>query len=730
MEALLNVFVTGSKGFETQLFHEVRAIVTEGQVHKRYGGIEVKAGLEQAYRLCLWSRLGNRVFLELSQFKADSEQALYEAVREIDWSEHLDASRTLAVSASVSSSNITHSQYAALKIKDAIVDQFRDRDGRRPSVSKEQPDVAIHLLLHKNKATLSLDLSGESLHRRGYRLQHGGAPIKEHLAAALLAHSGWPEHWQQSTLVDPLCGSGTFVIEAALWAANQAPALKRRYFGFLGWLQHDPALWQQFLEQARQQIVAPEAVVALGFDIDKRSIQIAQDNAHRAGVSAWVRFETRALAQFSMPDSQQFELISNAPYGERIEAQQGLPQLYQSFGKILRRYPATRLHLLTGNQGFVHRLHRVEADSKAVRNGPIDCRWYRFNAVTEAQGLSEKAPSIAQSSIVEELLNRLRKNHKNLQKWLKQNQIHCYRLYDADLPEYAFALDCYAHADQPERVWYYLQEYRAPKSVDASRAEERLDRARLTVQYGFKISDHDLAVTQRQRQSGSAQYRKRSEQRTTRIVSENGADFVINTADYLDTGLFLDHRLLRRQIRDQSQGKRVLNLFCYTGSFSVMAALGGASYVLSIDMSRTYLDWADENLSLNGFDDGNRYALIQADILQWLARPGREAKGGFDCIILDPPSFSNSTRMQQEMDLQRDHAQLIEPCLRLLRPEGELYFSTNKRKFVLDAALAEKYQVEDISAATIDRDFQRRADIHRCWKLQNKPRSKLSLSKK
>jgi len=730
LAALLDLFVTGSKGFETQLFHEIRSIVTEGQVHKRYGGIQVQGSLEQAYRVCLWSRLANRVFLSLTQFKCDSEQALYEQTRLLNWGQHLDPSRTLAVSASVSSSNLSHSQYVALKIKDAIVDQFRANTGLRPSVDKDQPDVAIHCLIHKNKATLSLDLSGESLHRRGYRLQHSGAPLKEHLAAALLAHSGWPER-QDNLLIDPLCGSGTFVIEAALWACQRAPGLKRRYFGFLGWRQHDEALWQALLEEARDRVIEPQTFVAQGFDVDARSIHIANENAQRAGVAKWVAFAPRALAQFAYEGERPFELIGNAPYGERIEAQEGLPALYQTFGRILDRFPTTRLHLLSGNQGFMHRLRRVESVSKPVRNGPIDCTWYGFEP-SESAGQAETPPAldaIPEQAVVPELFNRLRKNQKNLQRWAKKNDIFCYRLYDADLPDYAFALDRYAHAAQPERVWYYLQEYKAPKSIDPKVAEERLDRAGLTVQKAFVVPERDLAVTQRQRQSGSSQYRKRDDRRATRVVSESGVELVINTADYLDTGLFLDHRPLRRRVLSESRGKRVLNLFCYTGSFSVMAAQGGAESVLSVDLSKTYLDWADENLSLNGFENRQQYALLQADILQWVQRPGREAKAGFDIVVLDPPSFSNSSRMHDELDLQRDHARLIEPVMRMLRADGVLYFSTNKRKFKLDAALQQQFEVSDISPDTLDPDFKRRPDIHRCWRVQNKARAKLFLKK-
>ncbi len=252
-----NLFVTGHKGFETSLLHEVRDILAELELVpvKAYGGLECSGGLDAVYAICLYSRLANRVFCELARARTPDEDALYEAVSAVDWSEQLRADDSIAVSATLSRSRLKHSHFVALKTKDAIVDQFRTATGRRPSVDPQNPDLRIQVHIHRDQARISLDLSGGSLHRRGYRLEHGGAPLKEHLAAAILHRAGWNFAVAGSgQLLDPMCGSGSFAIEAALIASNRAPGLTRERHGFNGWRQHDAQRWQGFLEAARDRI--------------------------------------------------------------------------------------------------------------------------------------------------------------------------------------------------------------------------------------------------------------------------------------------------------------------------------------------------------------------------------------------------------------------------------------------------------------------------------------------
>lgn len=722
------LFVTGHKGFETLLFHEVRELMSgiDAKLSKTYGGIEIRAGLEAVYRLCLHSRLANRVFCELAHCRAQTEAELYGAAYQVEWERHFDERSSIAVDASVSRSKLDHGHFVALKTKDAIVDRFRDRSGSRPSVAKNRPDIRIHLHLHRDRATISLDLSGESLHRRGYRLQHGGAPLKEHLAAALLAQSGWDrEQAAKSRLVDPMCGAGTFAIEAAMIAARVAPGLGREYFGFLKWSWHDPGLWQRCLDTARSQVEARPAAEIFASDYDAKTLELARQNAQRAGVSGSIEFSHQQVAELDLPPGDRETLvICNPPYGRRLQSDSGLAQLYAELGAAVSRLAPARLAIISANPDLLHRLQLHRLQRKPVRNGPLDCLFALFatpDVPLPASGETAAAgrPAAAAEDIVLPLKNRLRKNARHLQRWAKRNQIGCYRVYDADLPEFAFALDRYQSEVSPEQAWFHLQEYRAPASIDADKASYRIELAQAAVCEVFEIPRDQLFCKTRSRQRGAEQYRKQDSRNEFFRVREGAASLLINLSDYLDSGLFLDHRPMRERIYREAAGKTLLNLFCYTGAAGVQAGLGGARAVLNVDLSSTYLDWARENHAINGLDDEARYRFLRADILELLEKPERFGlNAGYDLIFFDPPSFSNSSSMQKTLDIQRDHVTLIPQAMRLLAADGLLLFSTNKRGFRLDQAIGRAFAVEDISAAMLPEDFKRNPGIHRCWEIR------------
>ena len=731
---MLHLFITGHKGFETALFHEIRDIVADtGHCNKVYGGVEVKGQLETAYRIALHSRLANRLYLQLANFKADNEEALYQGIYAVDWSRHLDARASLAVSTTLSRSNINHSHYAALKVKDAVVDWFRNNHGSRPVVQKERPDLHLHVNIHQNKATLSLDLSGEPLHRRGYRLAHAGAPLKENLAAALLVQAGWKASSHvESSLLDPMCGSGTFVIEAAMVSAGMPPGLNREYFGFLGWKQHQPEIWAACRAQAKQEIDLEPDCELVGLDNDPRAIRIARENAERAGVSELVRFEVRDIEQLDAEGLSRPPLvILNPPYGERLQAEQGLSVLYQSMGRRFRelaqRHPQTRVHIISANPDLLYRLRMNRYYKKAVNNGPLKCVFASFDAPAEKTEPPAKPvparPAVELSSVEgQSLLNRLRKNDRHLAKWARRNDVTCYRVYDADIPEFSFALDRYASSVDPQRVWYHLQEYQAPKTIDEDVAAQRIELAQRVVSDCFAVPVGDLYCKTRQRQRGRDQYEKQDKQGERFAVREGDAELLVNLSDYLDTGLFLDHRITRQMVREQTRGKSLLNLFCYTGSVSLQAAIGGASLVTSVDMSKTYLDWARENFEHNGLEVNDKYDFVLADCVDLLKNPRKyQIRREYDAIFLDPPSFSNSKKMRETLDVQRDHRDMILQASLLLATDGVLYFSTNRRGFKLDPALSERFAIQDLSAQTLPEDFRRNPRIHQCWVIQRRP---------
>jgi 23S rRNA (guanine2445-N2)-methyltransferase / 23S rRNA (guanine2069-N7)-methyltransferase len=683
--------------------------------------------------LCLHSRLANRVFCELKQFKAENEDQLYSAVSELDWGEHLSPQLSFAVSTSLSASKMDHSHYTSLKVKDAIVDQFRQRLDSRPSIEKQQPDIHIHINIHKNRASLSLDLSGESLHRRGYRSEHTGAPLKEHLAASILAQAGWTlEKAKTHRLIDPMCGSGTFAIEAAMIAANIAPGYRRGYFGFSGWLQHDADLWQLILAEAESEIDSSIQTTIIASDFDARSIDIARANAVRAGVEKLINFSQQDIVDLNPePAGQASIIVCNPPYGERLESEQGLATLYGDMGTGLRRTGPANLHIISAKPDLFHRLGLKRTSTKAVKNGPIDCQLASFEItgrIPDRAPIGEPKTSISTGSIINDdardavtpLLNRLQKNARHLKRWAKRAGVSCYRLYDADLPEFAFALDVYQSEISSSAHWYHLQEYQAPKYIDADKVETRIELAKQAVKQTFDIDDTLLFCKTRRRQRGKRQYQKHDSRGELFQVREGKASLLVNLSDYLDSGLFLDNRMIRQRVFERANKKTLLNLFCYTGSVGLQAALGGASFVLNVDLSSTYLNWARENHAINRLDDESCYQFLRADVVELLESPSRFGIDRlFDLIFLDPPSFSNSKKMRQTLDIQRDHENLVEKSMRLLDKDGLLLFSTNRKGLKLADSLSSRYQVNDISKETIPEDFKRKPGVHRCWEIRH-----------
>jgi len=731
MSDRFELYLTCPKGLESLLAEEARGLGLE-EVREHTSAIRGSADMETAYRLCLWSRLGNRVLLVLKRFSMKNADDLYDGVHEVEWQDHLEASGSLAVEFSGHGSGIDNTHFGALKVKDAIVDKLRTRDGERPSVDKLNPDLRVHLRLDRGEAILSLDLSGHSLHQRGYRLQQGAAPLKENLAAAVLIRAGWPRIAAEGgALADPMCGVGTFLVEAAMIAADIAPNLKRERWGFSAWLGHVPALWRKLHDEAQARAQAGLARPPLwirGYEADPRLIQPGRNNVERAGLSDWVKIYQGEVGSFEpRPDQNQKGLvICNPPYGERLGDEASLLYLYQNLGERLRQSCLNwEAAVFTGAPDLGKRMGIRSHKQYAFWNGALPCKLLlikvqpdqfvtgeRRQPERDTQGNeSQRSPAAVASEPArlseggQMFANRLQKNLKQLGKWAKREQVSCYRLYDADMPEYALAIDLY-------QDWVHVQEYAAPRSVDPEKAQARLFDALAAIPQALGIDQSRVVVKRRERQSGTRQYERQSTQGQFLEVSEGGVKLLVNLTDYLDTGLFLDHRPMRMRIQREAAGKRFLNLFCYTATASVHAAKGGARSTTSVDLSRTYLDWARRNLSLNGFSDKNR--LEQGDVMAWL----QACRDEFDLIFIDPPTFSNSKRMEGVFDVQRDHVELLDLAIARLAPGGVLYFSNNFRKFQLDERLVERYAVEEISAQTLDPDFARNSKIHRAWRIQ------------
>jgi len=679
--------------------------------------VQGQGSLEIAYRLCLWSRLASRVLLVLARFPVGNVEALYQGVRQVDFSEHLSEGGRFLVDFSGQGAGIENSQFGALKVKDAVVDQFREKTGQRPSIDHQWPDVRLHLHLARGQATLAIDLAGQSLHQRGWRLQQGVAPLKENLAAAVLLRADWPKIAAAGgALADPMCGVATLLIEAALMAADCAPGLTRERWGFSGWLSHIPAIWQRLLEEARARCsegLARPPLWIRGYEADPRLLAPARANIERAGMAHWVKVYQGDLARFAPhPDQGQTGLVvCNPPYGERLGEASSLGFLYQHLGERLRENCLNwQAAILTGNPELGKQMGMRSHKQYSLYNGALPCKLLRFKVEPEyfhRESLKTDTPCTAPaplSSGAQMFANRLRKNLKTVGSWAKREGIECYRLYDSDMPEYALAIDLY-------RDFVRVQEYAAPASVDKARAEARLEEALSAIPTVLNLSPEQLVVKRRQRQRGSEQYQRQGQSGHLLEVTEGAVKLLVNLTDYLDSGLFLDHRPLRLQLAREAAGKRFLNLFCYTAAATVHAAKGGARSTTSVDMSKTYLDWAASNLARNGI--AGPHHLVQAEVMSWLASDN----GEYDLIFIDPPTFSNSKRMDGVFDVQRDHVRLLDLAMTRLAKSGVLYFSNNFRRFVLDEGISQRYQVENISAQTLHPDFARNPKIHQTYRL-------------
>ena len=694
-----SLFASTARGLEELLKTELEGLgATDCQVVQ--GGVHFQGDTRLLYQSLMWSRLASRIMLPLGECRVYSDLDLYLGVQAIPWTEMFNPGATFAVHFSGLNDEIRNSQYGALKVKDAIVDSFTRKNLPRPNVDRESPDLRINVWLNKETAHISLDLSGEGLHLRGYRDGTGMAPIKENLAAAIVMRSGWVPG---TPLLDPMCGSGTLLIEAAMLATDRAPGLHRGHWGFGGWAQHDDGIWKEVKAEAqtraRQGLAAYESRF-YGSDVDARVIGRARRNARRAGIGELIDFDVKDVAQLNnpLPKGPYGTVISNPPYGERLESEPALIALHSLLGRIMKsQFGGWNLSVFSASPELLSCLQlRADKQFKA-KNGPLDCVQKNYH-LAESEG---GKPAM----LAEDFANRLRKNLKKFEKWARQEGIECYRLYDADLPEYNVAIDRYAD-------WVVVQEYAPPKTVDAHKARQRLfDIIAATIAV-LDMAPNKLVLKTRERQKGKNQYQKMAEKGDFIEVQEYNARLWVNLTDYLDTGLFLDHRIARRMLGQMSKGKDFLNLFSYTGSASVHAGLGGARSTTTVDMSRTYLEWAERNLRLNGLT-GRAHRLMQADVLGWL----RESTEQFDLIFIDPPTFSNSKRMEDAFDVQRDHIRLMTDLKRLLRKGGTIMFSNNKRGFRMDhdglAALGLKAQ--EISQKTLSQDFARNRQIHNCW---------------
>ena len=758
----LEFYAVCPAGFEPIVSEELKSLSIK-RTRPLKGGVAFFGRIEDGLRACLWLRSASRVLLVLDRVDACDADQLYASVRAFPWQDHIDPDSTIAISARGTNAELRNTQFTAMRVKDAICDELRARTGSRPEVSKHRPGVLINVSLHAKRATISLDLAGEPLHQRGYRLEGETvqAPLKEALAAGMLLVSPWRRIVDDlrvgmlepagALFYDPFCGSGTLVLEAAMMATDMAPGILRDYWGFQGWKQFDQQLFDRLLAEADKRLEAglQRMPYLRGSDKDPRAIEIATQQASRIGLAQYLVFSVadcasmdKTLETMGVADVKRGCLAGNPPYGVRLMSDD-LDLFYGALQKGLAKLPKDwSFTAITPDAHFDDYVGAIPLEEKPVYNGALETtiRTYLLSDVRQQalqivtlSGRDIEIPVL--SDHPEQFAARLRKNAKVRRKWAQKHEVFAFRLYDADLPDYAVAIDLFmtceeirtqrsAHTfDVPYLV---VSEYQAPRSIDERKAYRRFEDAVRIAAALLEIPRTHVFTRLRKQDRGGKQYSFDKRQAKRVFTKESGLTFELDLASYLDVGLFLDHRITRQFIAAQAKDKDVLNLFAYTGSASVYAAAGGAKSVTTVDLSRTYLDWARRNMAHNGFTD-TRYRFIRADVREWIRaeKDLRKSKNGqirrYDLIFVDPPTFSNSKSMgKRTWDIQRDHYYLLRDVSKLLRRGGVIIFSGNLRSFKLDVdALGELgFDVLDLTARTIPEDFARNAKIHFCYALQ------------
>lgn len=749
-------------GFEAIVSEELKNLGIK-RTRPLQGGVAFFGTLEEGLRACLWLRSASRVLMVLARVQAANADQLYDSVRALPWEDHIKPGSTIAVSARGTNAELRNTQFSALRVKDAICDELREVQGERPGVSKHRPDVAINVAIHAKKATISLDLAGEPLHQRGYRLagETVEAPLKEALAAGMLLVSPWGETVralqageclpEEAVFYDPFCGSGTLAIEAAMMACDMAPGLLRDYWGFFGWKQFDEALFNKLVAEADARLEAglPRMPHICASDKDEHAVNIAREQARRVGLAEKISFAVADCAQmdktleaFGVAQCVRGSIVGNPPYGVRLMSRD-LDVFYGALEMGLRLLPQEwTFTAITPDPYFDDRIDAVPTSEKAVYNGAIettirtyqlaDVRHQTLEIVT-LSGHEIEIPVL--SDHPDQFAHRLRKNAKTRRKWAQKQRLSAFRLYDVDLPDYAVVIDLYLACEDVRATgedrsftvpFLVISEYQAPRSVDEHKAYRRFEDAVRIAQALLEIPRDQVFTRVRKQDRGGRQYAFEKKRAKRVLTTESALTFELDLESYLDVGLFLDHRITRRLIALSSRDKDVLNLFAYTGSASVYAAAGGAKSVTTVDLSQTYLDWARRNMTYNGFS-GSAYRFIKSDVREWIRaeKDPRRSKNGrirrYDLIFVDPPTFSNSKAMgKRTWDIQRDHFYLLRDVSKLLRQGGTIIFSGNLRSFKLDEKVCTDlgFEVRDITAKTIPEDFARNPKIHFCYLLQ------------
>lgn len=725
----LELIATAGSGTEAVVKRELAALGYEARTVTP-GRLLFAADESAIARTNLWLRAGERVLIHIGSFPATDFGVLFDGVAALPWELWLPRDAEFPVQGRSHNSQLSSVPACQRIVKRAIVKRLQE-EHQAEELPETGPLCSVEISLRDDVAMLTLDTTGVGLHKRGYRRLVGEAQLRETLAAVLVQLSFWRPG---RVLADPFCGTGTIPIEAALLGRNIAPGLKRD-FAAEAWPTLDASYWQRAREEARDLVRPALEERLLAYDVDPAALSLARYHAEQAGVADDIHFQERPFSELRAK-AEYGCIVTNPPYGERMGDDAEIVALYKSFPIVLRRLPTWSHYILSARRDLEQLVGQRADRRRKLYNGPLECTYYQFHGprpgqTSREQGAERKeqevpwnatprspppapcppAPAfgglLAESKRqAEEFANRLRNRARHLRRWPKRG-ITCYRLYERDVPDVPLVVDRYEDA-------LHIAEFARPHERSTAQHADWLDLMARTAGEVLEVPRDRVFVKHRDRQRGATQYTRVDDRGAKFEVQEGGLRFRVNLSDYVDTGLFLDHRLTRQLVREAAAEKHVLNLFAYTGSFTVYAAAGGAASTTTVDKSATYIDWARENLELNGFT-GPEHRLIRSDIREFV--DGLTPRDRWDLAVVDPPTFSNTKDNDDVWDIERDHAELLTTLAAHITPGGCVYFSTNFRRFKLDeAALAEHYTQRDVTRQTIPEDF-RNQRIHACWRL-------------
>jgi len=711
MPQQFDVRLTTANKLEGLLLAEAQNLGLEAAKETR-GAVYGRASLATIYDLLLGSRLASRLLLPLTTVPADDADAFYRGLRSFAWEDHIAWPLKLAVQCHGRTAAIRHTRFAAQRVKDAIADRARAQ-ATTISVDRDNPDTRISVRLRDDGAEIALDLSGDSLHRRGYRQDTVEAPLKEPLAAAILIRAGWPDQADEGkVLFDPCCGAGTLLAEGAMIATGMAPGLLRRAFGLGGWRSHDPACWRSRREAAAASVRRDAGGLPsiIGHDRDTSAVAATRANMERLDLPcSW---------EVGVADVQHDDaawppgpglLVTNPPYGHRMASRDGSDDtLYERLGGRARKeLPGWRLAVVSDRSERLARLGLRSSRLYHLMNGRLDCHVGVYDIATPSSDTGSRPMKPGQPDAA--LSNRLLKNDRHLTRWRRRENVGAYRTYDTDMPEYPVAIEIYATATGSQARIIPRSTGAHPVNPISSRAMRRVT---ASVVATFQLGEEAIHLIRHTVPNGAA-IDTDAQNHTAGVIQEGAARFKVAVTAPA-TGVDISQRGLRQRLHREAHNRRVLDLFASTGTATIQAAMGGASTTTSIEPSHVGSGWLRDNLTLNGLPEGCGHDIIMDDPASWLPK-ATERGQSWDIIVLNAVTAFDGHGDDPVQGHDAPIGELMRLAKRALAPGGWMYVTTQREGSAPGPAETVEWGGTEITRGVLPPDYRRQTPAWRCW---------------